>query len=94
MKLRIALVQMEGVEFALVVVSEENLDRPEEKLKLHQYFEQRVFRDLPVVLVGENYLTAPRFYGLPELTEFMEGVRMEMIEWTDLEFPTASPLHS
>lgn len=91
MKLKIALVEMEGTQFGLAVVSEGILDDPVKKADTHRFFEQRVFRDLPVVLVGEDFLTAPRFYGPEELSEFMKGVQMEMIEWADLDLPFNLP---
>jgi hypothetical protein len=87
MKLKIALVETEGTQFGLAVVSEATLDNPHYQEKVHAYYARRIFRDLPVVLVGENFLSAPRFFGPKELSDFMEGVRMEMIEWTELDLP-------
>jgi len=87
MKLKIALVETEGTPFALAVVSEAVLDDPAASTERQNFYEQRVFRDLPVVLVGENFLAAPRFYGPKELADFMRGVQMDMIEWTELDFP-------
>ena len=87
MKRKIALVQTEGTPFALAVVSEATLDDPAEAVEQQQLYEQRVFRDLPVVLVGENFLTSPRFFGPKELADFMGGVQMDMIEWTEIDLP-------
>ena len=87
MKLKIALVETEGTPFALAVVREDVLDSETEREAAREFYEGKIFRDLPVVLVGENYLTAPRFYGEKELSKFMQGVKMEMIEWTELDYP-------
>jgi hypothetical protein len=91
MKLQIALVSAEGETFGLVVVSEDLLDNAEGRDRNRLYFEAELFREVPVVLVGEDYLESPRFYGPVELTEFMQGVQMSMIEWTWIDLPKALP---
>ena len=90
MKVQIALVQTEGTPFALAVVSEALLDDPNRRDETLRFYEERVFRDLPVVLVSDNFLLLPRFYGTKEFAEFMEGVQMDMIEWTTLDLPLPS----
>jgi hypothetical protein len=89
MRLQIALVSAEGVTFGLVVVPEDLLDDPAGRDRSRLHFEAKLFRGVPVVLVGEDFREAPRFYGPAELTEFMQGVQMDMIEWTRVDLPEA-----
>jgi hypothetical protein len=91
MKLQIALVSAEGETFGLVVVPEDLLDDPAGRDRSRLHFEAKLFRDIPVVLVGDDYGESPRFYGPVELTEFMLGVPMDMIEWTWMDLPRALP---
>ena len=94
MKVQLALVETEGVPFALVVVDEDLLDDPVERERNRVFFEDKVFRDLPVVMVSDPGQDEPRFYGRKDLSEFMKGVRMEAIEWTWLDLPHALPSYS
>lgn len=87
MQIELALVELEGTPFGLVLVAEAVLDSPSKSDQAQALYEGRIFRNLPVVLVGENFLETPRFYGRADLTEIMEGVQMDRIEWTTLEVP-------
>lgn len=91
MKAQIALVSMDEKQFALIVVGEDVLEDPETRTREHRFYEERVFRDMPVVLVNEDFVAAPSFYGPEELVDILEGVRLEEIEWTWVDLPFATP---
>ena len=91
MKLQFALVEMEGVPFGLVVVDQAILDDPARSQDQLRHLEGRVFRDLPVVMVGGDYARAPRFHGRPDLTSVMRDVEIDKIEWTWVDLPETLP---
>jgi hypothetical protein len=94
MKAQIALVSLEERVFALVVVNDDVLDDPELRDRDHQFYEQRVFRDVPVVLVNEDYSDAPSFFGPPHLTDILEQIQMDQVEWSWLDLPFAPPSYN
>jgi hypothetical protein len=90
MKLRLAIVQRDGVQMGLAVEEEKILSDPSERESRLRFYETRIFRDLPVALVGEDFLKSPQFYARGEWAEMLDGVELEGIEWTTVDLPESS----
>ena len=90
MKLHLALVEFEGVPFGLVRVGDDLFDDPARRDESLAFYEARVFRDLPVVMVGAEF-PAPRLHGRDDLVALMKDVEMAQIEWSAIDFPLTPP---
>lgn len=82
MRFQGALINEQGVRFALVVVKRHVVDNRHEADKTIGAF-QSVFPGVPVVLMGQDSRGTPTYYGRKDISRFMAGVPLESVPWQE-----------
>ena len=75
-----AVIQEQGVTFAIAVVRRGVISSPGERDQTLAYF-QNFFGGIPVVLMEQDHQGIPTWYGRPDLTRFLQGVAVGTIPW-------------
>lgn len=75
-----AVIQEQGVTFAIAVVRRGVLGAPSQRDQTIAYFET-FFGGMPVVLMEQDSRGVPTWYGRPDLTRFLQNVPVETIPW-------------
>jgi hypothetical protein len=77
----VALVQEQGVSFAVVLVKRQILDRGEaEKSQIAGDFSRR-FGSVPVVLMVQDHKGTPIYWGRKDLVRWLSDVPFELLPW-------------
>ncbi|MFN2459896.1 MAG: hypothetical protein ABR591_04315 [Candidatus Velthaea sp.] len=77
-----AVLSEQGMTFALATVPLAMLKDQMEAHELLASLQQRVFPDLPVVLMTREWSGMPRYYGDAECSRVMHGVHVSRIAWS------------
>lgn len=76
-----AVIKEQGVTFAIAVVKPEAVHNLSEASKLIADFQNRVFGNIPVVLMTQNSRGIPTYYGRKDITKFLSKVPIQVIPW-------------
>ncbi len=82
MKFQGAVVEEQGIRFAIVKVSSDTFDIPGRARDKMVSF-QRLFPNMAVVFMAEESGKAPNFYGRPDVVRVMMGTDMDGISWQE-----------
>jgi hypothetical protein len=82
MKFQGALIQEQGVKFAIVVVKRSVIQSPSQRSAAQRGFGS-VFPGVPVVLMAQDSRGAPTYWGRPDLARFVSKVPMQAIPWKE-----------
>lgn len=77
-----AVIQEQGVTFALVVVKRHIIDTTSEAVRAIVAF-QPVFPGIPIVLMAQDVQGTPTYYGRPDIARFMAGVPLDAVPWKE-----------
>lgn len=77
-----AVIEEQGVTFAVVIVKKHLVDSGSEADRTIAAF-QPVFPGLPVVLMAQDYQGAPTYYGRRDIARFLADVPLEAIPWKE-----------
>ncbi len=77
-----ALVEWQGVRFAVVAVKEYVIHNSLEADKIILAF-QSVFPGVPIVLMAQDSLGNPHYYGRADLARFLSEIPMSAIPWKE-----------
>ena len=85
MKFQGALIEEQGVKFAIVIVEKRHLDsnRRREADGIIQSFQVSVFPGIPVVLMAQDHRGTPTYYGREDIAKFMANVPLENVPWEE-----------
>jgi hypothetical protein len=75
-----AVIQEQGVTFAIVIVKKHVIDSGSEAGGAIAAF-QPVFPGLPVVLMAQDYRGTPTYYGRQDIARFLANVPLSAIPW-------------
>ena len=75
-----AVIQEQGITFAVVIVKKYVIDSSAEANQTIAAF-QPVFPGLPVVLMAQDYQGTPTYYGRQDIARFLASVPLEAIPW-------------
>jgi hypothetical protein len=75
-----AVIQEQGITFAIVVVKKHVIDSSTEAGRAIAAFEP-TFPGLPVVLMAQDYQGTPTYYGRRDIARFLAGVPLGTIPW-------------
>lgn len=75
-----ALVREQGVTFAVVAVKKHVVDDRTQALSAARGFAQ-VFHNVPIVLMGQDSLGRPTFFGRQDIVRFLSGVSIHRLPW-------------
>jgi len=82
MRLEAAIINEQGVDFAVVAVKRSLLDQPARRDEAIVEF-SAVFDHLPTVLMGQDSNGTPRYYGRDDLVRFVANVPFEALPWAE-----------
>lgn len=82
MKFQGALIQEQGVKFAIIVVKRSVIQSPSQRSAAQRGFGS-VFPGVPVVLMAQDLRGAPTYWGRPDLARFVSKVPMQAIPWKE-----------
>ena len=82
MKVNAAAISLQGVNFAIVVVSEDLVNSPGEADMAIERF-QPVFGGVPVLLMAQNEQGSPIYYGDQDLVRSMADIPIERMPWKE-----------
>ncbi len=77
-----AVIEEQGVTFAVVIVKKHVIDNSTEAGQAIAAF-QPVFPGVPVVLMAQDYRGTPSYYGRPDIARFLADVPLEAISWKE-----------
>ncbi len=79
-----AVISEQNVTFAIVVVKPHVVDNATEANRAIVSF-CPVFHGLPVVLMGQDGFGRPKYYGRPDIVNFLAHVPLQAISWRKYE---------
>lgn len=82
MRIQGAVIEEQGVTFAIVVVKRRIVSNSIEADRAIQAF-QPIFPDLPIVLMAQDTRGAPTYYGRQDIAQFLADVPMSAIPWKE-----------
>ena len=85
MKLKAAVILEQGVTFAVVAVSS-NVTRYTSRAIGVRMELQKVFRNMPIILMSLDNNRQPHFYGRRDIVEFLNSIRLDQIPWRTYDF--------
>ena len=85
MKIKGAVMEEQGVKFAVVKVSKDVFDVPGRARDRMVAF-QNLFPDMAIVFVGEEPGKSPSFYGRPDIVKLIMEIPPDLIEWREFSF--------
>jgi hypothetical protein len=80
MQFEAALVREQNVEFAVVVVRRGVIDNRLEANRTRASFAQ-AFGLVPVVLMDQDHRGVPRYFGRPEIVDFLASIDFRRLPW-------------
>ena len=80
MEIEGAIVNVQGMTFALVMVEELVLDSETEREQAI-YLIESLFAGLPIVLMAQDVHGSPRYWGRLDIVRLAQGLKSEEIVW-------------
>lgn len=77
-----AVLNEQGVTFALATVPPAFLKNPNEAEELRSNLERQFFRGLPVLLMARDWTGMPSYYGDAECSRVMHAIHVSRIAWS------------
>lgn len=75
-----AVIQEQGVKFAIVTVKQHILHNPQTIAQARQSF-AAAFPSMPIVLMAQDNRKIPHWHGRPDIVNFLRNVPVEAIPW-------------
>lgn len=75
-----ALVREQGQTFAVVVVRQGIIDNTTEASRMQAAFAP-AFEFVPIILMDQNYQGTPRYYGRPDIVDFLASIDFRRLPW-------------
>lgn len=85
-KLRAAVVEKDGIEFAVVMAENYVLDNRQESIKAIQMCAP-VFPGKPVILMVQDLMGTAHYFGRPDIIDIMSRISLKEVSFKDYEFP-------
>jgi hypothetical protein len=82
MKIQGAVIEEQGITFAIVIVKKQVLDRRNQAEGMIREF-QPVFGGVPVVLMAQDHRGLPRYYGRKDIARYMADVPVSAVPWRE-----------
>ena len=82
MKFQGAVINEQGVTFAIVIVKKSVIDFPSEAIKAIQSF-QPFFPGIPILLMAQDHHGIPTYYGRKDIAQFMASVPLHAVPWKE-----------
>ncbi|QDU57531.1 hypothetical protein [Aeoliella mucimassa] len=82
MKLQGAIIEEQGVRFAIVVVKQnvvQNHTTADETIQACR----PIFAGMPVILMAQDSRGTPTYYGRQDIAKFMENVPLDAVRWKE-----------
>lgn len=83
MRFQGAVIQEQGVTFAIVIVKAHILNNHTEANRLITSFQRDVFGPIPVVLMTQDFQGTPTYYGRQDIADFLSSVPLHSIPWQE-----------
>jgi len=83
MRFQGAVIEGQGVTFAIVVVKAHVLNNHAEANQLITSFQRDIFGPIPVVLMAQDFQGTPTYYGRRDIAEFLSNVPLHSIPWQE-----------
>ncbi len=77
-----AVINEQGITFAVVIVKKRVIDNGSEASNAVQAF-QGVFTGMPVILMAQDSRGVPTYYGRRDIARFMANVPLRAIPWKE-----------
>lgn len=77
-----AVIKEQGVTFAIVIVKKHVLDNRSDTGAAVSSFQQ-VFPGMPIVLMAQDSIGTPTYYGRPDIVRFMATVPLHAVPWQE-----------
>ncbi|HFD2045174.1 MAG: hypothetical protein E6936_02190 [Clostridium perfringens] len=75
-----AVIEEQGVTFAIVVVKPSAVSTQYSIAETQNYFAQ-YFPNMPIILMCQDFNGTPTYYGERNIVNFLAGIYMEQIPW-------------
>lgn len=82
MRFQGAVIEEQGVTFAIVIVKKHVIDNENEAKQMIVTL-QPVFPGIPIVLMAQEYTGRPVYYGRRDIVDFLANVPMDAIPWKE-----------
>lgn len=79
MRFQGAVIEEQGVTFAIVIVKAHILNNHTEANRLITSFQRDVFDLIPVVLMAQDFQGTPTYYGRRDITNFLSKIPLHSI---------------
>lgn len=83
-----AAIKEQGIAFAIVIVKPHILDFAGDREAMAAQLKP-LFPGLPIVLMAQDGLANPRWWGPPKIVELLQGVAVAQIPWKEYTFRDA-----
>jgi len=80
-----ALVNEQGVTFAIIIVKSHAVQHTAEAMSTQRKFSS-VFPGVPIVLMAEDSRGVPAYYGRRDIVGFLSNTPMESIPWKEYSY--------
>lgn len=80
MRFEAALINEQGVTFAVIPVKDHVLQSHNEADKMIRNFGQKAFPSIPVILMGKKF-GRTMFHGRPDIAKFLASIPITSIPW-------------
>ena len=84
MKMRAAVIQEQGVTFAVVHVNSSVTNYTSKSIYTRREL-QKLFPGLPVILMSLDSNGSPHFYGRKDIVSFLQSIRLDQIPWRSFD---------
>lgn len=82
MKLQAAIINEQGVDFAVVLVRRHLLNDRSQANRTAASFGS-VFPGLPIILMGQDHDGRPNYFGRRDIVDFLSNVPLEAMPWCE-----------
>lgn len=84
MKFQGAIIQEQGVTFAIVIVKKHIVDNTIEANKIVNKFSTlSIFQNIPIILMAQDFNGVPSYYGRKDIVAFMVHIPLDAIPWKE-----------
>ena len=82
MQIQGAVIREQGISFAIVIVKKHVVDNSTEARESIEAF-QPLFPGLPIVLMAQDSMGVPTYFGRPDIARFMASVPISAVPWKE-----------
>lgn len=84
-KIQGAVINEQGVTFAIVIVQMHVLNSPTERDQM-QVALSRLFPRMPIVLMAQDARGVPKYWGRTDIVNFLANINISQIPWKEYTF--------